>query len=127
MAVDWNNAEPTGLAERIWRLSGFGPDGNVIAFEIAAPSAASETVPFRATCLIGRDADRCCFVIPCKTVSRVHARLKYFPGEGFGICDLNSTNGTLLDGVRVKNSFKLVQLGSELCLGDVALIVSAPH
>jgi pSer/pThr/pTyr-binding forkhead associated (FHA) protein len=59
--------------------------------------------------IIGRDAD-CSVVIASKNVSRQHARITR-EGHGFVLTDLNSTNGTWLQGQRVTTH--------TLCPGDM--------
>ena len=102
---------PTGLPDlldtgaRIWRFSGLCADGIVIAFEFAGPSGETDTLVFRPTMVLGRDTERCDVVVPDRTVSRVHAQLRFFIEGGLMIKDLNSANGTFVDGERIGSDF----------------------
>lgn len=116
--------ESLETSARIWRFSGFDANGNVIAFEFAGPLGQTDTVVFRHSMTIGRDSDRCDIPVPDRTVSRVHAKLRYFIGEGLKVQDLSSANGTFVDGERVGQDFRSLRLGSELTLGQVNLRVS---
>ena len=61
-------------------------------------------------------------VIPGRFVSEFHARI-YPKDDTFRIEDLDSTNGTKLDGVTVKDA--LIQPGQVLELGDIKLFIVA--
>lgn len=67
--------------------------------------------------VIGREAPAD-VVIPVQAVSRAHAEIVYERG-GFTLRDLNSTNGTLLDGHVVREA--RLESGQELRLGDAIL------
>ena len=56
---------------------------------------------------IGRTAD-CDVVVPKKNVSKRHARI-YLDKKRFFIMDLNSTNGTLLNGNRIENAENFIE------------------
>lgn len=112
------------LSSRIWRFSGFATDGNVIEYEFAGPTGQTDTLAFKPSILIGRDRDRCDFVVSDQTVSRVHAMLRYEIGEGVRVVDMGSANGTFVDGDRVGSEAKLLKLNSKLRLGGVQLNVS---
>lgn len=57
--------------------------------------------------VIGREAQGAKFVIPDAAVSRRHARISRW-GELYAIEDLNSTNGTYVNAVRVVGTVPLV-------------------
>lgn len=65
---------------------------------------------------IGRDS-RCDLAIDDMTVSRIHARLERMP-EGWLLKDLSSTNGTRLNGWRVRGQVA-VRAGDVVRFGDV--------
>lgn len=108
-------APPGGVAQRLTgalRLS--GPASS-------RPGAAPPPpLPFPRTAegffTIGRDA-RCDLAIEDMTVSRIHARLERAPG-GWLLKDLSSTNGTRLNGWRVRSQVK-VRPGDTVRFGDV--------
>ncbi|MEM7449173.1 MAG: sigma 54-interacting transcriptional regulator [Myxococcota bacterium] len=57
-------------------------------------------------------------VLQVPTVSRFHCELRA-DSEGVRVCDVGSSNGTVLDGVRVVNAF--LREGSRIEVGDVTL------
>ncbi len=63
-----------------------------------------------------------------KTLSRMHARIELKNGELF-VCDLESRNGTLVNGVRISGLTKL-KTGDTIMVGETRIDVSestAPH
>jgi hypothetical protein len=72
---------------------------------------------------IGRDG-ACDLVLPHPSVSRWHAGLKRC-GSGWMLDDLGSTNGTLLNGWRVRDSVP-VRPGDQVSFGAVTFVVAAP-
>ncbi len=68
--------------------------------------------------IIGR-ADDCDFVLNGKEVSRKHARI-YFHNKNFVIEDLNSTNGTFVNGERIKTV--VLKHGDEINIGNFTII-----
>lgn len=109
---------------RLWRLSGFDDNGNVIEFEFAGPACDSASIAFRPTILIGRDQERADFYIADRTISRHHAVLRLDYANGLTVMDMGSSNGTFVDGERVESGFQQMKVGSELRLGEVTLKVS---
>ncbi len=74
--------------------------------------------PIRETrAVIGREAPSD-IVVPVQAVSRVHAEIVYERG-GFTLRDLNSTNGTLLDGHQIREA--RLESGQEIRVGDIIL------
>jgi hypothetical protein len=74
---------------------------------------------------IGRDAaSRISLDDP--TLSRSHAIIKICDGY-IDICDLDSTNGTFLNGTKVGSSFTRVQIGQTVSFGKVQLILSREY
>jgi FHA domain/Domain of unknown function (DUF1707) len=70
---------------------------------------------------IGRD-NRCDLYIDDMSVSRLHARLAR-DGDGWVLADLGSTNGTRLNGWRVRAAVP-VRAGDLILFGSVAFIVA---
>ncbi len=68
--------------------------------------------------IIGR-ADECDFVVDGKEVSRRHARIYYEDGK-FKIEDLNSTNGTFINGRQITRAE--LKHGDEINIGDFTII-----
>jgi len=67
---------------------------------------------------IGR-APRADFVLDAPLVSRLHCRITVSPGGEVDVCDLDSTNGTWINGERVQQS-RLAE-GAVLRVGRVEL------
>ena len=71
---------------------------------------------------IGR-APGCDFVVSDMTVSKSHAALLY-GSDGWYLCDLGSTNGTYLNGWRVRRPV-LVRVGDVLTLGTISFQIAS--
>lgn len=67
--------------------------------------------------IIGRDRKAALFVQE-KRLSRRHAAIQYVKNEGFYLIDLNSTNGSFLNGEPVRQS-ALLQDGDQVRLGSL--------
>lgn len=66
---------------------------------------------------IGRDPSRVSLFVHDKRLSRCHAAIRYHAVHGFLLYDLDSTNGTYVNGIRVRQSYllkdgDLIRLGS---------------
>lgn len=77
-----------------------------------------KTFPLGGQTILGRDTDLEC-AIDVKSVSRKHARIER-RDSGFYITDLGSTNGTLVNGIRILTPTLLGQ-GDRIQLGDETL------
>jgi pSer/pThr/pTyr-binding forkhead associated (FHA) protein len=98
------------------------PDSPLILVVVSGPPELSGVrVPLDAAVRIGRSPDLE-LVIADDFVSTHHARVVPAPG-GPLLEDLDSTNGTLLNGVRVKGASPL-KAGDEVEIGTVRLKVS---
>jgi pSer/pThr/pTyr-binding forkhead associated (FHA) protein len=69
---------------------------------------------------IGRNR-RLALPIPDKRLSRLHAVIQYIPARGFYLIDLNSTNGSYVNGEQVRHSV-LLNDGDRVRLGSLAFI-----
>lgn len=85
---------------------------------IRSGSQAGTSFPFDRDIVIGR-APMADLVLADPTVSRRHARIARV-AEGYGIADLGSGNGTLVNGRRITEP-RLLESGDRLQLGRVAL------
>ena len=56
---------------------------------------------------LGRDPRQSSVAVCDKRLSRCHAAIQYTPEQGFTITDLESTNGTFVNGERVRRSYAL--------------------
>lgn len=68
---------------------------------------------------IGRDPRQSDIAIPDKRLSRCHAALQYSPAQGFVLSDLESTNGTYVNGNKLQRVYALrdgdrIRVGSSL-------------
>ncbi|MBI1349092.1 EAL domain-containing protein [bacterium] len=97
---------------RFWQLTGRLGTGAEIVSKLVDP------LPFR----LGRRAEAT-LTIPRSTVSGIHAEL-FTMGDRLFVRDLNSTNGTFINGHRLESSSPL-EPGDVLQLADVALRISA--
>jgi putative nucleotidyltransferase with HDIG domain len=64
-------------------------------------------------------------VLDDNSVSRRHAEIRYAPQSGWVVRDLESTNGTYVNGVRVGAAEKAVRVRDVVQFGKVAMIVEA--
>ena len=71
------------------------------------------------TCLIGRDRT-CNICLPMQSVSGEHAEV-YPAKDGWYVADLNSKNGTLLNGEEVFGAFPLYD-GDIISIGDYSFL-----
>ncbi len=60
------------------------------------------------------------FIVDAPLVSRVHCRLTALPGGDLEVRDLNSTNGTFVNGERVENA--VLSSGDRVQVGRVELV-----
>jgi pSer/pThr/pTyr-binding forkhead associated (FHA) protein len=88
------------------------PEG--VALQILRPGAAPEIVEVKDGCVLGR-GQACTIVFDDATVSKLHARFKLDGSEAV-IEDLDSTNGTLLNGRRLTGPAPL-RRGDRIGLG----------
>jgi pSer/pThr/pTyr-binding forkhead associated (FHA) protein len=93
----------------MWILQGSVPDGDALTFRVA-PGAVKT---------IGR-ATRADFIVDAPLVSRLHCRLEA-DGDHLDVIDLSSTNGTFVNGKRVKRA--RVAGGDRVRVGRVELSV----
>ena len=68
---------------------------------------------------IGRDPTQASLVVRDRRLSRCHAAIRYDVSQGFTLYDLNSTNGSYVNGVRVRNGYAL-QDGDSVRLGSLS-------
>jgi hypothetical protein len=95
------------------------PLGTLVVERSAARTPrVGDRLPLRATNAIGRDAGND-IALPDEAASARHAKLEAGDGEWF-IEDLGSTNGTLVNGVRIEKRERL-RPGDEIAIGRVAL------
>ena len=61
------------------------------------------------------------FIVDAALVSRVHCRLTALPDGQLELCDLESTNGTYVNGVRIGQPLQLVS-GDRVQVGRVEMV-----
>ncbi len=111
-------------SHRVWRLAGFDAHGVLVEIEFREPGSETGATPQRPYVVLGRDPANCDHPVQEPTVSRAHARLKYIPGMGLCIRDLDSTNGTFVDGTAVHGEYVPLKGGGEVELGQFILAIS---
>jgi adenylate cyclase len=103
-----------------WTLAGKDRDG--VAFEIVV--SASELRHAEAGLVLGRHSEQCDLVVAHGSLSRRHARLRFTDGR-LTIEDLGSTNGTIVDGMRLPvDTPRPLRDGAQLLLGEIRFVVS---
>jgi class 3 adenylate cyclase len=102
----------------VWHFAG-AKAGQQFGFDVALDRLAAR--PQGMT--IGRAADQCDLVLAHATVSRRHARVA-LAGEALQIEDLGSTNGTTVNGSKVKTGkAAAIHAGDKVRIGDIELAV----
>ncbi len=108
-------------ASRRWTLTGYDSGGGRINFEIDAADARASSKGI----VIGRDRSACDLWLDDASVSRRHAKVMLIDGQLF-IEDLDSSNGTILNGVRLQAAQRMrLQDASQIVVGQLSLNVSA--
>jgi pSer/pThr/pTyr-binding forkhead associated (FHA) protein len=101
-----------------------GTDGPSVTWEVGAQARTLILEPDRSPYSIGRDT-RCAIRIDDRQASRCHAELFYDESWGWKVADLDSKNGTHLDGKRVQRARALGGEHSIRC-GHTVLAFSDP-
>jgi pSer/pThr/pTyr-binding forkhead associated (FHA) protein len=105
--------------QRAWVLSGLDDQGKVVQFPLRPNADGVETF-----WTIGRRSQQADLVVPHQSVSSRHARLRHRPGmDGLEICDLGSTNGTLVDGKRIGQDYVPLDGARKIVLGEFEMNV----
>ncbi|MBD1870783.1 FHA domain-containing protein [Cyanobacteria bacterium FACHB-471] len=73
------------------------------------------------TWIIGRDSRQVTLPIADKRLSRCHAVIRYVDHQGFYLTDLNSSNGSYVNGEKVQRSL-LLKDGDRVRLGSLTLV-----
>lgn len=106
--------------ENSWSFVGKDRDG--VAFEVVI--GARELNAAAEGLVLGRNAEQCDIVVAHGSLSRRHARLR-LDGERLTIEDLGSTNGVILDGMRLPvDTPRPLRDGAQLLLGEIRFVVS---
>lgn len=108
-----------------WMLSGFDPSGRALQFELRPVIDPQSGRELPATWTFGRDPGRASFVIDDGSVSALHAQLMFNPGEALMLRDINSMNGTKLDGESIgKRTVTITGSGNQIAFGLATLRLS---
>ncbi len=106
--------------ENSWSF--IGKDREGVAFEVVV--GARELAAATEGLVLGRNAEQCDIVVAHGSLSRRHARLR-LDGERLTIEDLGSTNGVILDGMRLPvDTPRPLRDGAQLLLGEIRFVVS---
>ena len=123
--VDDLQDDQTTLQPGAFRDETMYQPAGALAKEIS-PDAA---FPLQNSAIIGRDKDRASFCLPHAQVSRLHAQMTR-SGRGYVITDLNSANGTFVNGERLTAPAELVR-GDKIVIGPYVLFFDgdslSPH
>jgi S1-C subfamily serine protease/pSer/pThr/pTyr-binding forkhead associated (FHA) protein len=118
-------SQTAGRAASGWMLSGFDPSGRAVQFELRPARDPDTGLGRPATWTIGRDPRRADVVIDDGSVSALHAEIAYDPEKALTLRDMQSTNGTRLDGEGIGDrTVALDGAGHEIAVGLAALRLS---
>jgi hypothetical protein len=91
------------------------------------PLVKAPTNPYSDRISIGR-ARNCDVVLRNPSVSKLHAHLRREPNGSWVLIDLNSHNGTVIDGMRVSGSAPVpIKIGEQLTFGGMTVRVVDAH
>lgn len=93
-AIIEHNGSKDLISLRKYQLVVISPQGNQRKFELGKKSIIK----------IGKKSDND-IVLLDKTVSRYHFEIQFIDAQGYLLKDLNSTNGTLINSIKVKEAF----------------------
>lgn len=106
--------------ENSWTFAGKDRDG--VAFEVVV--SAHELKDANEGLVLGRHSEQCDLVVAHGSLSRRHARLRLSDGR-LTIEDLGSTNGTIVDGMRLPpETPRPLRDGAQVLLGEIRFVVS---
>lgn len=98
------------------------PEGNsrkLISRDNSIPDAKLDFFP----CVLGSRQDCVDILLNDRSVSRMHAQIDESQGKLF-LYDLNSTNGTFLNGQRLKAEEREIKEGDEIQIGNVRFVLA---
>ena len=104
-------------ATRGWMLSGFDASGCALQFELK-PTLDADGHVLPAVWTVGRDPLRADLVIEDPSVSSTHAEISFQPSQSMRLRDLDSMNGTRVDGENIaEREVALETVGQEIAFG----------
>jgi pSer/pThr/pTyr-binding forkhead associated (FHA) protein len=111
-------------ADQPFVLSGFDEGGKVIRFTLLPQGGGADSTAGEKLWRVGRKPGRVDVLLSHKTVSSEHARIRFTANEGWAICDLDSSNGTFLDGRQVRGDFVPLKGVRKVKFGSCELTVA---
>jgi hypothetical protein len=103
-----------------WTFNGRDRDG--VTFEIVVQEADLKAAPDGL--VMGRHTEQCHIVVAHGSLSRRHARLMLSEGR-LAIEDLASTNGTIVDGMRLPvNQSRPLRHGAQIVMGEIKFVLT---
>lgn len=106
-----------------WFFSGLASNGRVLQFTVVPrldPQTGNEV---DTVWTVGRKPEQADFVLLDDTVSLLHAKIRYTPGQGLRVCDLNSSNGTMLNGKPVGGDFVSLEGAQNIQFGSLKMAI----
>jgi adenylate cyclase len=104
-----------------WTFTGKDRDGvtfEIVVREIDLKQATDGLV-------MGRHTEQCQIVVAHGSLSRKHARLLFVSQGGLSIEDLGSTNGTIVDGMRLPaHQPRPLRHGAQIVMGEIRFVLS---
>lgn len=116
------NVEPRA-GQPSWFFSGLAGSGRVLQFTVVPRLDPQTGKEVDTVWTVGRKPEQADFVLLDDTVSLLHAKIRYTPGQGLQVCDLNSSNGTLLNGKPVGGDFISLEGAQNIQFGSLKMAI----
>ena len=116
-----DEAVAVSASHKALRLCCVGPDNETLTLDMIPAVKRDEGEHAETEWHIGREPVVCDLVLKSPKVSGRHARISFLPGRGWRIEDLNSRNGTIVDGKRMVDESRTLAGARRVQIADFKL------
>jgi len=106
-----------------WFFSGLSQSGRVMQFTIVPKYDPQTGKDVETVWTVGRKPEQADLVLLDDTVSLLHAKIRFTPGQGLRVCDLNSSNGTQVNGKPIGGEFVSLDGIQNLQFGSLKMAI----